>query len=297
MGITEQELLSKLDSCAQKEASRTRPSGNREQGNGEEEDDGNDDAEEESTVNGSGESFFDDSLKCPAKSIILYYLNSGLMRFQKHREYMASWEGREVDVDALVREISAEKLTETEAQETVRRFLIDHPYTCGKIQACGSCGIREMERKAEPRIRYVPVYLDDGVSEPLRYGYDKKDDVIINSLRQDHSSKVTIPINENWETRCVDLKDLRSHYIQHQPDGSTTYWHLHPELVKHCPIRRKDYTVVCPECLSALRKKKAPGVVHSRRRRLRALQEGRPGIAQPSRTADFIADAPFLCYR
>jgi len=260
MGITEQELLSKLDSCAQKEASRTRPSGNREQGNGEEEDDGNDDAEEESTVNGSGESFFDDRLKCPAKSIILYYLNSGMMRFQKHREYMASWEGREVDVDALVKEISAEKLTETEAQETVRRFLIDHPYTCGRIQACGSCGIREMERKAEPRIRYVPVYLDDGVSEPLRYGYDKKDDVIINSLRQDHSSKVTIPINENWDTRCVDLKDLRSHYIQHQPDGSTTYWHLHPELVKHCPIRRKHYTVVCPECLSALRKAKRPAL-------------------------------------
>ena len=123
MGLTEQELLSKLESCAQNERSGTQHSGNgnhnarrgqRNEGNGDDEDD---------IDNGSAESFFADQLKCPTKSILLYYLNSGLMRFQRHRDYMASWDGKDVDVDALVEEIRSEKLTDVEAQETVRRFL------------------------------------------------------------------------------------------------------------------------------------------------------------------------------
>ena len=142
MDVTEDEVEKQLEECKDWEESQSGMRGFDLNSGGER------DADNWKPANGS--SFFDDARKSVPKALLLFYINSGLMRFQRHREYMNKWTGCVVDKQRLVSEIWSEASSEQEIQEMIKRFLCNHLFTEGRLMACGCCGRRSIERECGP---------------------------------------------------------------------------------------------------------------------------------------------------
>ena len=164
--LTARELSDHLTRCAREESRRNRDDRRRRYNDDDDNDNNDDDGDdggnnnggEESSI-GSGNTFFDDRLKCDTKSRLLFYLNSGFFRFQQYKEYDASHDGEPIDVQAIKSEIHDESLTENEMRNLMANFLTNHSYTSERLASCGACGIRVLERIGSPSIRYKFAFL------------------------------------------------------------------------------------------------------------------------------------------
>jgi hypothetical protein len=199
-------------------------------------------------------SFFLGSTKCPTRAALLFYLNSGLFRFEQHKDYSAAHDGMPIDLKKLAKDISNEALTDNEHHAIIRRFYALHPYMEFRIQACSSCGIREIERQEHPQVEYSSVSLDDPMLQLLKFTPEEEEER--HQFVTSPSATVCIPVNGDWDSERINLGDVNSVYTQRH-DNTATNWHLHPELVAHTPNGGEEVTL-CPVCCSNLTKKKKP---------------------------------------
>jgi len=262
--ISASELATKLEECTRKDHavyldSRTNHHIDGDGSGGEESGDDrrNDDHPREglkSTYDGKGDSFFDDLVKSPAKAVLLFYLNSGLFRFGQYKDYSSCWNDKEVDQDALMKEIEDERLTDEEYMKLLTSFLVEHSYTTGNLLSCGACGIRLLERMGTIPIRYKQLLLQDEDAQVLAYTTEETND--FDRMKADPACTVTIPIDDDWNTRTVEIWKAKSVYCW-EGSGSYSYWHLHPELVGR-DDQGRPCTMVCPICQDKLARKERP---------------------------------------
>ena len=203
-----------------------------------------------------GKHLFADCLKSPHKAVLLHYLNSGLFGFQRWKEYCESWDGISMDDKCkaeLKEEIQQMKLSDQEMKELVERYSRLHSYREGLLPSCGSCGIRQWERPADPAVRYERVYLNPEEDEhPLRY--TPQEEVDFSTFVTGRGNTIKIPVDARGTTKDVELWRARSVYT----DNGGRRWHVHPELVdsgdKHAS------TLVCPHCYASLTAGKRPAL-------------------------------------
>ena len=207
---------------------------------------------DDSTVPPSGQavgaSFFDDYTKSVDKARMLYYVNSGLSRFQQYKDYGEEWDGTPIDIPGLQEEILEEGVTDEELSGFVKGFLKQYPYTTATLPACGACGLR-IPDNGLPHTSYRRLYLTDPKAAPLKYTTEQATD--FNTFRKSCAAQLKIPIDDVWNTTTVDLSKARSVYLEEHTSGDPTLWHLHPELVE-CDDRHRCSTLLCPLCTSSL---------------------------------------------
>ena len=195
-----------------------------------------------------GASFFDDSVKSVDKARMLYYLNSGLFRFQQYKDYGEQWDGSPIDVPGLQAEVLEEGVTAEEQAEFMRDFLKQYPYTTGTLPACGACGLR-IPDNGLPHASYRRLYLTDNKAALLKYTTEQAADFDL--FRKSCAAQLEIPVDDDWNTTTVDLSKARSVYIEEHASGGPTFWHLHPELVEQ-DEHRGCSTLLCPHCTASL---------------------------------------------
>jgi len=89
--------------------------------------------------------FFEDSNRNVIKALLLFYLNSGCMRFDQYKEYSAKWDKAPIDMAKLEKEIEEEALSNTELVDLLTKFLKRHSYSKFNLTSCGGCGVRGYE--------------------------------------------------------------------------------------------------------------------------------------------------------
>jgi len=93
---------------------------------------------------------------------------------------------------------------------------------------------------------------EDGICDLFRYSQEDSDS--LEELIESNSTRVVIPVNENWDTIVVDAWKARSVYIESHENGEKDYWHVHPELVENILDDANDVSTVkhqikmCPCC-------------------------------------------------
>ena len=113
-----------------------------------------------------GADIFQDAGKNPSTAVLLYYINSGCLKFQEWKEYDAMQDRQEYDIEALCQEIRNEQLIEMEIASLIEQWEKDHSYVQQKFFACGACGVCQME---SPGVVYRPLMLSSPEAEPLHY--------------------------------------------------------------------------------------------------------------------------------
>ena len=68
-----------------------------------------------------GADIFQDAGKNPSTAVLLYYINSGCLKFQEWKEYDAMQDGQEYDIKALCQEIRNEQLLEMEIASLIEQ--------------------------------------------------------------------------------------------------------------------------------------------------------------------------------
>ena len=195
-----------------------------------------------------GEKFFSDFPSNLVKSVLLFYVNSGLFRFDQWKDYSKKWEGKDVDCDSLKKEMEEEMLSDEELMAMMEKFFMCHSYTDDKLLSCGACGLREMERPEDPKVQYRRVDLDDN-SQACVFKYNEEDGRILHNALSNSLNTVEIPIDPSWNMKRVCILKAKSFFVQHQGQECPTYWHFHPELVQK-DERNGDrlFTMLCPYC-------------------------------------------------
>jgi hypothetical protein len=201
-----------------------------------------------------GDSFFNDLIKSPTKATLLFYVNSGFLRFQQYKDFNKRWDGQEVDVEALLQEIKEEELLDDELQELASLFLMCHSFTQSDSPACACCGLRQSEKPADPVIHYERVPLSDPKMSPIQYTETETLDHL-----QTANQTIQVPINDAWDIEEVYIWQCKSVFCQKTNDLNgvaehTQYWHLHPELVDQDETECLS-TLVCPDCWLSLSKR------------------------------------------
>jgi len=237
-----------------KEDYRFRRTNNRTEDEGSSEESGNEDSN--SRIDRKGDSFFDDLVKSPIKALLLFYLNSGLFRFEQYKDFDAAWDDQNIDVEAVCKEIGAEKLTATEFRDLMTTFLKSHSYTSGDLMSCGACGIRLHECSGKPRVKYRRLFLNEPDAQIL--AYTTKQTQALEQFRHNPNSCVKIPIDDQWNTKTVEIWKAKSVFVQTSANhSSSSYWHLHPELVDSDADGCLS-TLLCPTCNGRITKGRLP---------------------------------------
>ena len=201
--------------------------------------------------------FFSDVNTSPAKAVLLFYLNSGMFRFEQFNDHSSKHNNKEIDIAQLKKDILEEKLTDEECDSIIKKFYRLHSFTDFTLRACAACGSRDTERVEDPCTERLSHKLASPVLFPLRMTDDesqKHQDFI-----RSPGATVKIPMDDTWMMKEVNLGKLRSVC----PPPSTThdtsapppqYWHLHPELVDE----KQDgpEMLLCQTCIHHLTKKK-----------------------------------------
>jgi hypothetical protein len=117
---------------------------------------------------------FADSDRDLGKVLMLYYINSGYLSFDNHREYMSSYSGVPVDVERIVSQVKQERLTEGERDTKVFRFYNRHSYTEANLFACSACGYRVREQQTDPELLYKCVDLDSDCMSVLLFTQEQE---------------------------------------------------------------------------------------------------------------------------
>jgi hypothetical protein len=114
----------------------------------------------EERLDHEGEAFFQDFNTSVAKALLLFYVNSGLFRFQQYKDYCAKFDGVDIDQEKVGKEVMEELLTDEELQVMLKKFAEIHTYTNANLMSCGACGVREFERASGPELQYKKLILD-----------------------------------------------------------------------------------------------------------------------------------------
>ena len=205
-----------------------------------------------------GDGFFNDLPHSLKKAVLLFYVNSGLFRFDEWKEYSSEWDGYDIDQDKLVEELEQEMLSDAELTQKIRAWTEMHSYTKDKLMGCGACGLRIMERCQNPVIHYERFDLDV-TSEMKIYRFNETEERVLENALQDYSYWIDIPIDESWNMKTICMKEAES-YFEEKNTGSehNRYWHLHRELVQHDKKRKCYYTHLCPHCAENTKKMIVP---------------------------------------
>ena len=231
-----------------------------------------------------------DMIRSPSTAVLLYYLNSGMFRFDQYKQFDAQASRSistlgsddaqnsghddlsspnanffcqntqrpyadvhnmtELEVDKMKREIAGEALSPDEARELMKDWFIRHSYTEGSLFACGACGRRLMERDELPAVKYERLFLDLESSRILEYNDD--DSLWLKTIKAE--GPVRVPTGPDpQQVKYVMPWKLVSYF---ETDDGKMY-HLHPEL-----IQREDdgrlFTRLCPCCWSNVEAGKIP---------------------------------------
>jgi hypothetical protein len=82
------------------------------------------------------ESYFKNMTDDPTKAVLFFYLNSGLFRFEQHRDHTTSDDLKRVNLEQLKMDIEGEMLTPLEYNDVVRRFYSQHPFMDFTSKSC-----------------------------------------------------------------------------------------------------------------------------------------------------------------
>ena len=207
-------------------------------------------------VEGKGKNmkFCSDSNRSLVKAVIMFYLNSGCLRFQRWKDHSTQEDGAEVDVENLLREIEEETPSDQDLINLVEAFEQEHSFTESKVFSCGSCGIKEHEC-GTTRFESVKVRADSLLA-PLKF--DKAEVEELKRNLEDPFCRVSIPTNKDWSSfKEINVNHAKSFWTHFNDEGEAEHWHLHPELVEK--DSRGGHTVrICSRCIKALKKKKVP---------------------------------------
>ena len=147
-------------------------------------------------IDSHGEGFFQDFNRSLIKALLLFYVNSGLFRFDEYKNYSTLYDGTEVDTDRLVKEITDEMCTDQEVEHMLRMFASCHSFTDNKLMSCGACGLRLMERPAHPQIKYRKLELDSSAQAAL---FKMSEDEAVLFRNEKNNSLNTM--NGRWTTK------------------------------------------------------------------------------------------------
>ena len=190
-----------------------------------------------------GADIFQDAGKNPSTAVLLYYINSGCLKFQEWKEYDAMQDGQEYDVEAFCQEIRNEQLLEMEIASLIEQWEKDHSYVQHNFFACGACGVHQMEN---PRVVYRPLMLSSPEAEQLRYNEQEIKEFL--DLVQS-TKNVQIPLSE-YQSGSIDISKAKSVFSADR--GFSNLFHLHPELVSETDNGLQ--TMICPNCQKHLSK-------------------------------------------
>ena len=169
-----------------------------------------------------GADIFQDAGKNPSTAVLLYYINSGCLKFQEWKEYDAMQDGQEYDIEALCQEIRNEQLLEMEIASLIEQWEKDHSYVQQNFFACGACGVRQMDN---PRVVYRPLMLSSPEAEPLCYRSNEQEIKEFLALVQS-TKNVQIPLSE-YQSGSIDISKVKS--VFSADGGFSNLFHLHPE--------------------------------------------------------------------
>lgn len=256
--VTPAGLEYQMGECKIRERQGIEVADGRERRNDGNDSDGNEGASEDhaaQTIEACGGSYFDDLLKSPTKAKLLFYMNSGLFRFDQYKDFRSEFVGTNIDTERMCKLVEDEKLSEDEWCAMIKEYFKVHPTTTGNLFACGCCGTKFFERMSKQSVTFRKLFFNHEDAQVIAYSSDEVDEL------QGHLSSgrflVNVPVDDDWNTKEVDLSKARSYYELHTEQGSS-FWHVHPELVEQCEQTARHFVRVCYLCDGQLRKKKRP---------------------------------------
>ena len=171
----------------------------------------------------------------PLKALLLHCLNSGGSRFGQWKHCSKKHDGKELDLDALEKEILGEGLTERELEDMHKRFHERHSHAPEHLLSCSACGCRRFEEKHEELDLFDP--------RVQKFKCHPVDQLCHESRHNDPESMVVTHTDERTpeEVNAWDIISVCRH-----SDG--TCCHLHPELVSSRPDGVKAVWL-CQSCL------------------------------------------------
>jgi len=186
--------------------------------------------------------------KSPVKSLLLWYANAGCFAFDEYKEYSMAFNGQQMDVKGLEKEISNEALSDEELGNLIKKFSINHSYTDGNLYACGACGMRQLEQ-LHPKIEYVSIPLMNDLFKSLQYTDDEKNGF----CNEQQLHELQVPCDDQGHFMTLHAWKVKSVYEAR----SGILYHLHPELVDIDEAGIESVRL-CPTCLSKLKESKKP---------------------------------------
>jgi len=181
--------------------------------------------------------------KSPVKSLLLWYANAGCFAFDEYKEYSMAFNGQQMDVKGLEKEISNEALSDEELGNLIKKFSVNHSYTECNLYACGACGMRQLEQ-LQPKIEYVSIPLMNDLLKSLQYTDDEK-----NAFRNEQQLReLQVPCDDQGHFMTLHAWKVKSVYEAR----SGILYHLHPELVD-IDEAGIESVHLCPTCLSKLK--------------------------------------------
>jgi len=191
---------------------------------------------------------WNDFEKSPVKSLLLWYANAGCFAFDEYKEYSMVFNGQQLDVQQLEKEISNETLSDQELGNVIKKFSVNHSYTNGNLYACAACGIRQLEQ-LHPKIEYVSIQLNNDLLKSLQYTDDQK----IGFHIEQQLCGLQVPCDDQGHFMALHAWKVKSVYKA----KSGILYHLHPELVDIDEVGIESVHL-CPSCLSKLKESKKP---------------------------------------
>jgi len=186
--------------------------------------------------------------KSPVKSLLLWYANAGCFAFDEYKEYSMAFNGQQMDVKGLEKEISNEALSDEELGNLIKKFSVNHSYTDGNLYACAACGMRQLEQ-LYPKIEYVSIPLMHDWLKSLQYTDDEKNG--FHNEQQLHALQV--PCDDQGHFMTLQAWKVKSVYEAR----SGIWYHLHPELVD-IDESGIESVHLCLTCLSNLKESNKP---------------------------------------
>jgi hypothetical protein len=189
----------------------------------------------------------------PIKALMLYYANSGYLRFDQYKEYSSVFQGQAVEQSNVAREVGEEELSADELAHIVQEFQKRHSPIHSRLMSCGACGIRLYERPSGPAIKFSQVGLQSPIIARLQFT-----DIEVAMLESDRRkcAGVDLVVDAINNRRRVDPWQLKSMY---KSPASGILYHLHPELVA-VDADGTESTHLCPSCSKVLRNGKVPSL-------------------------------------
>jgi len=187
--------------------------------------------------------------KSPVKSLLLWYANAGCFSFDEYKEYSTAFNGKQMDVEKLKKEISNEALSDEELGKIIKKYNMNHSYTEGNLYACAACGMRQLEQ-LQPKIEYLSIPLKHAWLEPLKYTDDEK------KAYRDAQEMLGLQVPHDGEGHFMRLHAWKVISVYENMFDDNLY-HLHPELVDVDEAGIESIRI-CPTCLSKLKAKEKP---------------------------------------